>query len=60
MHVMTQRQDDPQDVAAPARSADILPFRRPTPPPPAPSPEPAPPYNDIGDESDDDDGPSAA
>lgn len=56
---MTHRQDDPQDVAAPTRSADIIPFRRPATPPPTPSPEPAPPYDDIGDESDDD-GPSAA
>lgn len=51
---MTHRQDDPQDIAAPARSADILPFRRPA-PPPVPSPEPAP-HGDDGD----DDGPSAA
>lgn len=57
---MTHRQDDPQDVAAPTRGADIIPFRRPATPPPTPSPEPAPPCDDIGDESDDDDGPSAA
>ena len=59
MHDMTHRQDDPQGDAAPARSADILPFRRPATPPPVPSPEPAPPYDDIGDDGDDD-GPSAA
>jgi hypothetical protein len=59
MHVMTHRQDDPQGDAAPARSADILPFRRPATPPPVPSLEPAPPYDDIGDDGDDD-GPSAA
>ncbi len=56
---MTHRQDDPQGDAAPTRSADILPFRRPATPPPVPSPEPAPPYDDIGDDGDDD-GPSAA
>jgi hypothetical protein len=52
---MTHRQDDPQDIAAPARSADILPFRRPETTPPVPSPEPAP-HGEDGD----DDGPSAA
>ncbi|MGO4410876.1 MULTISPECIES: hypothetical protein [unclassified Brevundimonas] len=48
---MTHRQDD---TSAPARGADILPFRRPA-TPPVSSPEPAP----HGDDSDDD-GPSAA
>ncbi|WP_447910685.1 hypothetical protein [Brevundimonas bullata] len=51
---MTQRQDDP---SAPARGADILPFRRPSTPvetPPVPAPEP------LGDEEGDDDDPSAA
>jgi hypothetical protein len=49
MHVMTQRQDD---TSAPARGAEIIPFRRPeTSPVPTPAPH--------SDESDDD-GPSAA
>jgi hypothetical protein len=51
---MTHRQDDP---SAPARGADILPFRRPAQgreTPPVSSPAPAP--QDDGD----DDGPSAA
>ncbi|MFK0300120.1 hypothetical protein ACIQTU_12985 [Brevundimonas sp. NPDC090276] len=59
---MTHRQDDPQDVAAPARSADILPFRRPSPPvdtPPVFAPEPSLPSDDMSDDGDDD-GPSAA
>ncbi|HUH09748.1 MAG TPA: hypothetical protein VLZ73_04290 [Brevundimonas sp.] len=59
---MTHRQDDPLDVAAPPRSADILPFRRPAPPvdtPPVSAPEPSPLSDDLGDDGDDD-GPSAA
>lgn len=52
---MTHRQDDP---SAPARGADIIPFRRPS-ASPVSSPEPAPPFDDMGDDGDDD-GPSAA
>jgi hypothetical protein len=48
---MTHRQDDP---SAPARGADILPFRRPA-SPPVSSPDPAP-----QDDGGDDDGPTAA